>query len=408
MPVFEYVALDSQGRKSKGSVEADSIRTARNRLRGQGIYPTEMHEAAAVQQQASRDVKRFLKLNWVSTKDLAVATRQLATLSGAGIPLVGSLQALSEQIESATLKRAIVTIKEDVEEGNSLARAMSAYPKIFPRLYVNMVASGEASGTLDAVLENLADYLEAQVALRRKISSALFYPALMLVFCVLVVLALFTFVVPSIVDIFKKQGAALPWPTQVMMWFSGFLLGYWWLLIAMVVLAVIGARRYYRSESGRQSFDRVFLKLPLIGNLYRKIATARVSQTLGTLLGSGVGLLVALDIVRNIVGNVHMAQALEESRDGVREGKSLARELGRSGYFPNMLCHMIAVGEQSGKLESMLQRAGKSYENDVNATLTGLTTLIEPIMIIVLGGIVLCIVISILLPMVDLINVVQR
>lgn len=404
MPVYEYSAFNPSGKQSKGTIEADSIRTARQRLRSQNIFPTDIKESMEASKEKSQDVKRLIKGDRVSLKELTIATRLLATLSNAGLPLVSALLALSEQLESPVLKRFIVDIKERVEQGSSLAKALAAYPKVFPRLYINMVASGEASGTLDTVLENLSDYYEAQLELRRKVTSALFYPILMFGFCALVVLALVAFVVPNIVSIFIKQGAALPLPTQIVIFFSDAILGYWWLLIAIIALVSISVKNYYAQPDGRAKFDRLFLKLPLYGTIYRKVATARIASTLGTLLQGGVELLTALDIVRNIVGNVHMQKALEDARDGVREGRSLAKELSKSGYFPNLLCQMVAIGERSGKIESMLAKAGKSFTGEVNAAISGLTTLIEPLMIIVVGMVVFLIVISVLLPMVQLMD----
>lgn len=408
MPIYEYRALEPSGREKRGTLDADSLRAARQRLRSLSLFPTEIREGAEIGQAKSRDIKQYFRTNWVSVKDLSVATRQLATLVGAGLPLVSALQALADQTESFTLKRVIIDVRENVEQGSSLAKSLGNYPKSFPALYVNMVAAGEASGTLDTVLENLADYLEAQLELRRQISSALLYPALMLVVCTLVVLGLFMYVVPRIVEIFTKQGADLPLPTKIMIAISNFLISYWYLVALAVVACIALARWYYRQPAGRSNVDRLLLRLPLFGSLYTKISTARVANTLGTLLKSGVGLLTGLEITKNIVGNVHMVKALEDARDGVREGRSLARELGRSGLFPTMLGHMIAVGETSGELEGMLQKAGRAYQSEVNATLSGLTSLLEPLMMIIVGFIVLCIVISVLLPMADLITVVQK
>ena len=408
MPVFEYTALTKDGKNSKGNIEAENVRTARQKLKTQNLFVTDIREGTQKRSFANSDVLQSFKSNRISVKDLTVLTRQLATLVGAGLPLVSSLQALSEQTDSLTARRIILSIKERVEEGSDLAKALAGFPTSFPTLYVNMVASGEESGTLDAVLENLADYLEAQQELRRKISSALFYPILMFGFCTLVVIGLLTFVVPQIVEIFQKQGAILPLPTRILLGISAGLTGYWWLIIAIVAGAVYGFRVWSKTVDGRNIVDRILLKLPLIGLLYTKIATARVSRTLGTLLSTGVSLLTAMDIAKNIVNNIHVKNALEEASIGVREGKSLAAELGRSGIFPSMLGHMVAVGERSGRLEPMLLKAGKAYESDVQASLAGLTSLIEPIMIITLGGIVFSIVIAVLMPMVDLINVVQK
>ncbi|MBN8549636.1 MAG: type II secretion system F family protein, partial [Deltaproteobacteria bacterium] len=376
MPIYEYKALAPNGKERKGTLDADSLRAARQKLRSQSLFPTELKEGTDVEKAKSRDIKQYFRTERVSTKDLAVATRQLATLVAAGLPLVSALQALADQTESFTLKRIIIDVREKVEQGSSLAKALAAFPKTFPPLYMNMVASGEASGMLDTVLQNLAEYLEAQLELKRKIFSALMYPILMLSICTLVVLGLFMYVVPRIVEIFKKQGAELPLPTRIMIGISDFLINYWYLAALAIFGALALLRWYYRQPTGRSNIDKLYLKLPIYGPLYTKIGTARISRTLGTLLGSGVGLLNGIDITKNIVSNVHMVKALEDARDGVREGRSLARELGRSGLFPSMLGHMIAVGEASGELEGMLDKAGRAYESEVNATLSGLTSLL--------------------------------
>lgn len=407
MPIYEYTALTSSGKQKRGSIEAESVRVARQKLRTQDIFPTTIEESRDASKAKSQDVKRLFTSERVSLKDLTVATRLLATLSNAGLPLVTALLSLSDQIESGNLKRVVVDIKERVEQGSSLAKALGAYPRVFPRLYINMVASGEASGTLDTVLDNLASYYEAQLELRRKISSALFYPILMFAFCTLVVIGLVTFVVPNIVAIFIKQRISLPLPTQIVIAFSNILTGYWWLIISVLVGSAMAARAYYRTPTGRAWFDKVALRLPLYGTIYRKIATARIASTLGTLLQGGVELLTALEIVKNIVGNVHLQKALEEARDGVREGRSLAKELSKSGYFPNLFSQMSAIGEKSGRLEVMLSKAGRAFSSEVDAAVSGLTSLIEPLMIIVLGGIVFGIVISILMPMTELMKMMQ-
>ncbi|MBX7137280.1 MAG: type II secretion system inner membrane protein GspF [Oligoflexia bacterium] len=408
MPLYEYTAISGSGRNTKGSIDAENVRAARQRLRGQGIFPTTIKEGQSAVENKTRDVKKYFLSNRVSAFELSVATRQLATLVGAGLPLVSALAALADQSESEVLKRTIVSVRENVEQGASLARALGEFPKVFPRLYINLVASGEASGTLDTVLDNLATHLEAQMKLRNKVLSALAYPALMLVICTLVITALLVYVVPKIVAIFQKQNLALPLPTQIVLGLSHLVTSYWYLLILSVLLALMGAQWYYRNPQGRARIDAWMLKLPIVGNLYIKISTARACRTLSTLLSSGVELLTALDIVRNIVNNVHMIAAFERARDGIREGRSLAQELSKSAIFPTMLCHMIAVGEKSGELESMLSRAATSYENEVEAALSGLTSLLEPLLMVIVGGIVLFIVLSILLPMADLISNVQR
>lgn len=409
MPIFEYTALDAKGKQAKGSLEAESARVARQRLRTQGMLPTTIRESGgratqAVVRRQSVSIRAAFE-NRVSAKTLALSTRQLATLLSAGIPLVEAVQSLAEQ-SPPSFRRTLIHIKEQVEQGTSFARALGAYPAIFPRLYLNMIASGEASGKLDSVTTSLADYLEAQLELRRKLISALIYPAVMLVFCVLVVSGLLAFVVPQIVEIFTKQGAVLPLPTRIMIGLSDILVFYWYLVIGASALLGVGAVRFYRSPAGRAFVDNALMKGPIVGSLYTKVLTARITRTLSTLLASGVGLLESLEMAKNVIGNVHFQKAIRDARDGVTEGRSLSREFGRSKLFPAVVCQMIAVGERSGRLEEMLGTAGTTYEKEAAASIAGLTSLVEPLMIIVLGVVVLAIVVSILLPLTDLMDLV--
>jgi type II secretory pathway component PulF len=269
-----------------------------------------------------------------------------------------------------------------------------------------MVASGEASGKLDTVVTSLAEYLETQLELRRKLISALIYPTVMLIFCLLVVSGLLAFVVPQIVEIFTKQGAVLPMPTRIMIAISDMLVYYWYLIGAIIALLAYSLFKFYLSSKGRSIADRALIKMPVIGQLYVKVLTARITRTLSTLLASGVGLLESLEMSKNVVGNVHFRDAMRAAREGVTEGRSLSRELARSGLFPPVVCQMIGVGERSGRLEEMLATAGTTYEKDAAASIAGLTSLVEPLMIIVLGGVVLLIVVSILLPLTDLMDLV--
>lgn len=408
MPVFEYQAIDRAGKAVKGTIDADNLRAARQKLRTRKIFPTELREGQVQTAREQKDILKKFRSERVSLQERAVATRQLATLLGAGLPLVSALQALTEQCDSATFKRVLVDVREKVQEGITLSRALAGHPRTFPSLYINMVAAGEASGTLHTVLINLADYQEASVNLRNKVRSALIYPIIMLIFCGLVVVGLFIFVIPNIVEIFEKQGAELPLPTQIMIGISEFLTGFWFLIPVFFIGVFLLARWYYRQERGREVVDNLLLKLPIFGNIYIKVLTARTTLTLGALLQSGVQLLSAIDITRKIIGNVHVKNALEEARDGVREGRGLAGELRRSGIYPSMVCHMIAIGEKSGELEDMLIRAGTGYDQEVNHSLDGLTSLLEPLMMIFVGIVVLSIVVSVLMPMADLIDVLQE
>ena len=408
MPVFEYTAINPSGKDVKGLVDAENLRAARQKLRAQGTFPTHIRESNAATTTKKRDVKQFFVSTKVSTRELASATRQLATLVTAGLPLVSALAALSDQTETSVLKRIIIDVREKVEEGEPLAKALGKFPKAFPSLYINMVSSGEASGQLDTVLTNLADYLEGQVKLGQRIRGALMYPVIMLVICSLVIMGLLVFLVPRIVEMFEKQGAVLPLPTRITIGISNFLIGYWFLIALFIAGAIAYVWWFYKQKVGREKIDRLLLHLPLFGSVYTKISTGRITRTLGTLLSSGVELLAALDITRNIVENVHFGRAIDDAKEGVREGRSLAKEFSKSGLFPPVVGHMIAVGEKSGELEAMLVRTGKTYEAEVESTLSGLTSLIEPLMLIGVGVIVFGIVISVLLPMADLISVVQR
>ena len=405
MPVFEYNAISTTGKKLKGNVDAENIRIARQKLKSQGIYVTDIKEG--LENNVSKKGEINFGKNKISLKDLSIITSQLTTLIIAGLPLVNALQALTEQTESRNIKRIVTDVRESGEEGNAFHKSLANFPKAFPKLYVNMIESGEASGKLDSILENLSKYLEGQLALRRQVTSSLFYPTLMFAFCTLVVIGLLAFVVPSIVEIFEKQGGTLPLPTRIVVGISDIIIHYWWVFIIGIVGIFTSIKKYAQTEKGKFNIDLLLIKLPLIGKLYTKVATARIASTIGTLFSGGVQLLSCLDIGKNIVNNVHFRSSLEQARDGVEKGKSLSSELSKSGLFPPLLSHMIAVGEKSGQLEQMLTRAAKAYEDEVKNTLAAITSLIEPLMIIGLGGIVFSIVISILMPMVGMIDLIQ-
>jgi general secretion pathway protein F len=406
MPIYEYQGINQDGKKVKGTIDADSLRSARIKLKSLSIYTTAIKESTSARNKIQANTRKF---NFsfspkISTARLAQETRQLSTLIGAGIPIVEALQVLSEQTDSARFRRIVIDAKEMVEDGSSLARALGRFPESFPRLYINLVASGEASGQLDSVLENLSEHFESQLELKRKVQNSLFYPILMFVICTLVVVGLVTYVVPTIVAIFQKEGAILPLPTRIMITISNVITGGWYIIVSAFLVINIILIRAYKTDKWRKLIDDRLLRIPVISTIYKKIYTARIASTLSTLLASGVELLTALDIIKSLLGNVHVVKAVEEARDGVREGRSLAKEFGKSGLFPHLFCQMVAIGEKSGRLEIMLQKAGVSYKNEVSSAITGLTTLIGPIMIVVLGTVVLCIVISVLMPMFDLMN----
>ena len=409
MAVYVYRALDDRGRSKKGIVDAESLRQARQKLKTQGIFPTSIEENAAKESAARASLNRIFERRTasVSTTQLAVITRQFATLVGAGIPLVEALKALGEQIDNTSIKSIFADITDRVNEGSTLAASLREHPHVFPKLYGNMVASGESSGTLDMVLQRLADLLESQAALRRKIVSAMTYPALMLTLCFGVILLLLGYVVPQITTIFERQGAKLPLPTRIIIAMSDFVQGYWWLVLGLLAAITIGVRYYLSTDKGRRNFDRLVLKLPIIGPLKLKIATSRFSRNLGMMLASGIELLTALAITKNLLGSRPLEDAVDAAIEGVREGRSLAVELKKSELFPRLLVHMTAIGERTGQLEGMLNRAADAYESEVEAVISAFTSILEPVLIIFLAGVVGAILAAVMLPMLQMTSLVK-
>ena len=404
MPVYEYIALDADGRRRKGIVDAGSVAAARQKLRETDVFPVALSAASDRKREKSAarggEIHLFRR---VGLRELATMTRQLATLLGAGLPLVPSLSVLVAQIRNPLLKTTLAQIREEVNEGNSLTRSMGYFPKIFPPFYINMVRAGEASGTINLVLERLADFQEGQQALMTKIRSALAYPIFMFFIGSGVLFFLVTFVVPNITKIFGEMQQTLPGITVFLILVSGFLKSLWWILLLLLLAGVVGLRYMIRkTEQGRRLWDRLRLNAPLFGDLNRKIAVARFSRTLGTLLQSSVPLLAALDIAGNVVDNLVIAEEIRRAAREVEEGQSLSAPLSRNGFFPPMAVEMIAVGEQSGNMETMLFRVADGYEKEVEANILLVTSLLEPAMILVMGAVVGFIVISILLPIFEM------
>jgi len=397
MPVYSYAGLSPDGKNVSGIIDADSPRAARLKLRRSGVYPTAVSESqGASTERVSRSIGRLFER--VSSQDLAVVTRQLSTLVSAGLPLVDCLSALIDQVDSERLKGIFTQVRERVNEGSSLAEALAEHPKVFGDLFVNMVRAGEASGALDVVLLRLADYTESTARLRSRLRSALTYPTVMLVLGTGILLFLLSYVVPKITRIFTESRQVLPLPTRALMVISAALATWWPLLVLLVGAGMVGLRYALRTPRGRARYDRWALGVPVFGKLQQKIAVARFSRTLSTLLRSGIGLLPALDIVKNILDNRVLYDATEAARDAIREGQSIAPPLKRSGFFPPLIIHMIAVGEKSGQLEEMLSKTAETYEAEVDSTIATLTTLLEPAMIVFMGALVTFIVLSILLP----------
>jgi general secretion pathway protein F len=402
VPVFEYKALDQSGRSVEGLKEADSPRTLRTVLRRDGIFLTEVLGQRAAEAAARREVSVRRLAGRISAEDVAITTRQLAVLVGAGIPLVEALNALIDQVDHERMKRIVSDVRQRVNEGSTLADAMALHPKAFGTLYVNMIRAGESSGALEVVLVRLADFTEGQARLRSKIVGTLTYPAAMVLIGTVILAILFTVVIPKVVKIFDETRVTLPWTTRGLIAFTSFVHDWWWAMLLLVAAAVWGLLRWRRTESGRAAWDRWVLGLPVFGSLIRQIAIGRFSRTLSTLLKSGVPLLTALDIVKNVVGNVRLAKVVEEARTAIQEGESIAAPLKRSGEFPPLVYHMVAIGERTGALEEMLTNVANAYESQVDTKIGALTSLLEPIMIVGMGVVVAFIVFSILMPILQI------
>lgn len=410
MPVYAYKGLNERGRSVSGVIDADTAKTARLKLRKTGIFPTELNEQerddrgpkATGLASLNVDINLSQYFERITPQELAMLTRQLATLVGAGLPLVDCLSAIIEQVDNSRTKRIFSQIREQVTEGGTLADALKAHPRVFSDLFVSMVRAGEASGALDVVLLRLADYTESYAKLQGKVKSALTYPVLMASFSALILFALLAFAVPNITRIFSETGQELPVATKILLSISGFMEQYWWVLALLIAITILAVRASKRTPEGLERWDRLMLRLPYSGTLLKKVALARFSRTLSTLLTSGITLLQALDIVKSVVSNTVLTRAIEEARESIREGHSIAPPLQKSGLFPTMLIHMIAVGEKSGELEQMLSKAAEAYDNEVEMSVASLTSIMEPVMIIVMGGIVLFIVLAILLPIFEM------
>jgi general secretion pathway protein F len=402
MAVYQFKGVTAAGKNVNGIRNADSVRTLQGMLRKEGIFPTEISQQADQRAKAAGeiDIKRFTKR--VSTRELAVVTRQLATLLHAGVTLVESLTAVVDQSENESLKLVLSQVKQRVNEGSSLADAMGQHPRVFPELYCNMIRAGETSGALDVVLTRLADFTESQARLRSKIIGALTYPTIMVLVGLGIMGILLVAVIPQITKIFEDRKAALPLPTKILLGTANFITAYWWLILIVMAVSIFALIQYVKTDRGRTKWDRFKLDMPVVGKLLRMLAISRFSKTLSTLLKSGVPLLGAMGIVRNIVNNRILAEAIDDARTSIKEGESIAAPLKRSGEFPPLVIHMIAVGERSGQLEEMLNNVAVSYQEQAETRINALMTLLEPLMIVMMGGAVGFMVVSILLPIMQL------
>ncbi|MBW2326567.1 MAG: type II secretion system F family protein [Deltaproteobacteria bacterium] len=400
MPVYEYTALDIKGKTISGIIDADSSRSALQKLRASKTYPVsieEVHDTAAIKAPKTFSVLR--PFTRVKPQEVSMMTRQLATLLGAGLPLVPAIAALTSQTRSQSFKKMLAKIKDSIVEGNSFARSLSLFPGTFSALYINMVTAGETSGALEIVLERLADIT--------RIQSAMAYPILMSLIGVLVLFLLLTFIVPNITSIFTDMNQTLPAPTLFLIRISDIFKIYWWIILIGIAAAVLILRRINKTVKGGYVFDKIKLQLPRLGLLTKKLAVARFSRTLGSLLENGVSMLPALGIVKNIVGNALIADAIEDASKEVSKGKGLGSALAESKIFPDLSIQMIQVGEQSGKLEEMLNKVADVFESEVEGSIMTMTSLLEPVMILMMAVIVGFIVLSICLPIFEMSQLVR-
>lgn len=403
MPTFAYVARARNGTKQRGSVVATSRQAAVQMLAQRGLTADKVTEKAGVKKGAGRLNKR------VKSTDLLIFTRQLSTIVSAGLPLLQGLDILADQTDDPNFSAVIESVAQDVESGETFSDALRKYPRAFPDLYVSMVRAGEAGGDLDGVLLQLADYLEATEDLKRRIRSAMTYPVVAFGMILLIAGGLIIFVVPQFAEIFNSFGRALPAPTRILIGTSNFL-RQWWALLAIagvVVGTVIGVRMYAKTATGRYNLDGLKLRIPVFGNLLRKVAISRFTRTLSTLTRSGVAILQALEIVERTAGNEVYAKAIRHAADSVRNGETLAEPLARAEVFPAMVTRMIAVGEKTGALEQMLMKISDFYDSEVRAMVDQLTSLIEPILIAMMGLVVGGIVIALFMPILQLSSLVQ-
>ncbi|MGF1605431.1 MAG: type II secretion system inner membrane protein GspF [Rhodothalassiaceae bacterium] len=403
MAAYDYEALDPRGRTRRGVISADSARAARQELKRQQLIPVRLDTASEQRDAPAAGWQRRLRpAAAVLTKDLSLVTRQLATLVGASAPVEEALNTIALQSDKPAVRKTLLSVRAGVMEGRGLAEALAGYPRSFPPLYRSLVAAGESTGSLGAVLERLADYLEKSRAMRTKVTSALIYPAFLAITAVAVIVILMTFVVPKVVEQFDSLGQDLPLLTRIMIGISDVLQSYGLIMAVMIVAAIAAAARAYTLPRVRLAVDRAVLSVPFVGRLMREMLAARLARTLSTLLASGAPVVDGLAAARKTVHNAVLSDALAEVIGQVREGTGLSQALRRAGAFPPMIVYMTAMGERSGRLDEMLDKAAVHLEQEFEAVTAAVLGLLEPLIIIVMGALVALIVLSILLPILQL------
>ncbi len=400
MAKFKYTAVDKSGKRIQDTVTADSQAAASAALRRLGLQVQSLSEEKGFS--FGLGGGKGTPRPRVSSQDLVIFTRQFSTMIGAGLPVMECLDILGEQAEDPGFKAVLSQISGDVRSGSDLSDALGKHKKIFPEIYVNMVRAGEASGQIDVILQRLAEYQEASEALKREIKSAMTYPVVSIVMVLGITIFLLVFIIPKFKKMFADMGVPLPKPTVMVLAISDFMINFWYLIFGTVTAVVVGIGYYKKTPGGRYVWDSMMLKAPVFGDLFQKVALSRFSRTFSTLLRSGVPILGALEIVSSTSGNAIVEQALAESRESIRQGENLAKPLAKYAVFPPMVVRMIQVGERSGALETLLEKISEFYDQQVSATVEALTSLIEPLMIGVMGFLVGGIVLSIFLPIFEM------
>lgn len=400
MALFEYTHVTGTGQESRGIVDATSLAEARRRLRTAGLRVVEIAQRQADVQESQRS--GAARGRRIGARELSAATRELSVLMVAGMPLVAALSTLVEQLGDSRLGRILAQVRDGVNQGVTLAKALDEHPSVFSDIYVSMIEAGEAAGTLEHVLSQLADLYERRATLTNKVKTAMAYPVFMMVVGISVVVFVLSFVLPSITKLFVEMKMRLPWPTVLLITTSDFISRYFW-AVALLLGGLLGANIYWiKASSGRQFWDRVKLRCPVLGAVILKVALSRFCRTLGVLLSSGVTIVEALRLAERVAGNVVIGEAAADAREAVGQGDTIAGSLGRHGVFPPLVVNMVAAGEQSGTVEDSLSRMADLMDRDVEAKLGTLTSLLEPIMILLLGAVVGFIVLAMLLPIFDI------
>ena len=404
MPVFEYKALNKKGKKTGGIITADGPTAARLKLSQDLIYPTEIKEVKAATKRffTGTFLPRFSGFRRINPVEVTTALRQLATLVSSGLPLLDCLNGLIEQTEQDQLKKVFTQIRERVVEGSSLSQAMAAHPAIFDQIYVNMVRAGETGGALDIILKRLSDFSEKRMKLKKKLEAAMTYPLFLLMISSIILIFLMSFVMPKVIGVFKGMELALPWTTRALILGTNFMRQFWWLVGMGLITIFAMVSAWVKTDRGRWIWDRMRLHIPIFGRLHQKAVIARFTKTLSILLKSGIQLVDSMEIARLSMGNRIMEDAIKDSIRLVGEGSGFATPLKETGRFPPLVVQLIRAGEQSGELDEMLAKAAEVYEDDVETTITSLTSIIEPAIILGMGLMVGFIVLAILLPIFDM------